>query len=393
VSSAERLKTAVNCRFLQPLRAFLLIFLSPLIKTKVPSQQQLRWSQLKVGITVAVATITLAVLIFLMGGEIGFFTSRITLYAYFDNTEGVKVGAPVALQGLTIGNVKDLRVVPGRQQDPVQITMQVNTKYQFFLRKDTTANIVTAGVLGESFIDLDSKVAKGPPVKDGDTLKGGSAPGLQDVVRASQTTLGNLDILVRRLDRIVAQVETGPGTLHDVISDPTLINRANAILVQIENIIKDVNGGKGTIGQLLKDDTMARKLNASLDKVNVIIDDINAGKGNAGLFLKDRALYDNANQLVVKGNKLVEDINNGKGLIGKLAKDEVFAKKLDDTIDKLSQIAAKLNDTSKPGSLGLLIQNPSVYNNTDQLLIETRNLIKALRENPKKYLTIHFKVF
>lgn len=359
----------------------------------MPSQQQLRFSQLRVGITVVVAVIVFAVLIFFMSGEIGVFASKITLLAYFDNTEGLKVGAPVALQGVTIGNVKDVRVVPGRQFDPVQITMRVNTKYQFYLRKDTTATIETAGVLGEAFIDLDSKKAKGPTVKDGDVLVSANAPGLQDVVRASQGTLSNLDVLVRRLDRIVQQIETGPGTLHDIISDPTLINRANNILAQIQTLVNDVNGGKGTIGELLKDDTMARKINVALDKINSMIDDINAGKGNAGLFLKDRALYDNANQIVAKGNKLLDDINNGNGLLHKLAKDEVFAKKLDDTIDKLSQIAAKLNDTSKPGSLGLLIQNPSVYNNTDQLLIETRNLMKAIRENPKKYLTIHFKVF
>ena len=340
-----------------------------------------------------VAAIVFAVLIFFMSGEIGIFSSKISLLAYFDNTEGLKVGAPVALQGVTIGNVKDVRVVPGRQLDPVQITMRVNTKYQFFLRKDTTATIATAGVLGESFVDLDSKKAKGPTVKDGDTLVSANAPGLQDVVRASQGTLSNLNVLVQRLDGIVQQVETGPGTLHDIISDTTLINRANAILGQIQTLVNDVNGGKGTIGELLKDDTMARKINASLDKINAMIDDVNAGKGNLGLLIKDRALYDNANQMVAKGNKLLDDVNNGKGLIGKLAKDEVFAKKLDDTIDQLAKIAAKLNDTSKPGSLGLLIQNPSVYNNTDQLLIETRNLMKAIRENPKKYLTIHFKVF
>ena len=41
----------------------------------------------------------------------------------------------------------------------------------------------------------------------------------------------------------------------------------------------------------------------------------------------------------------------------------------------------------------MLLKNPSLYNNSDQMLIETRNLIKALRENPKKYLTIRFKVF
>lgn len=340
-----------------------------------------------------VASITLAFLIFLMGGEIGIFTSKISLLAYFDNTEGVKVGAPVALQGVTIGNVKDVRVVPGREKDPVQITMRVNTKYQFLLRKDTKATIETAGVLGESFIDLNSKGAKDRQIQDGDVLKTEVAPGISDVVRSSQSTLQNLDILVKRVDRIVQQIETGPGTLYDLINDSTLINRANAILAQIQTLINDVNGGKGTIGELLKDNTMARKLNAALDKVNAIIDDIQAGKGNAGLLIKDRELYDNANKLVANGNKVVEDINNGKGALGLLAKDQAFAKKLDDTIDKLNQIAAKLNDTNKPGSIGLLIQNPSLYNNTDQLLTEMRNLVKAIRENPKKYLTIHFKVF
>ncbi|HLJ28898.1 MAG TPA: MlaD family protein [Candidatus Angelobacter sp.] len=359
----------------------------------MPSQQQLKWSQVRVGITVIFAAITLAVLIFLMSGEIGIFSSKISLLAYFDNTEGVKIGAPVALQGVTIGNVKDVRVVPGRKLDPVQVTMKVNTKYQFLLRKDTIASIETAGVLGESFVDLDSKDAKGQQAQDGDVLKSGSAPGLQDVVRAGQTTLGNLDILVKSLNRIVQQIETGPGTLHDIISDSTLVNRANTILAQIQSLINDVNGGKGTIGELLKDNTTARKLNASLDKLNAIIDDINAGKGNAGLLLKDRALYDNASQVATKANKLMDDINSGRGMIGKLTKDEVFAKKLDDIVDKLSQITARLNDTSHPGSLGLFIQNPSFYNNTDQLLTETRNLITAIRENPKKYLTIHLKVF
>src|SRR5215813_10526557 len=97
---------------------------------KVPSQQQLRWSQLRVGITVIVAAITLAVLIFFMSGEIGLFSSKLTLFTYVDDTEGLKVGAPVQLQGVGIGNVKDIRIVPGRQLVPVHITMKVIPNYQ-----------------------------------------------------------------------------------------------------------------------------------------------------------------------------------------------------------------------------------------------------------------------
>ncbi|HEX3153886.1 MAG TPA: MCE family protein, partial [Candidatus Angelobacter sp.] len=66
-------------------------------------------------------------------------------------------------------------------------------------------------------------------------------------------------------------------------------------------------------------------------------------------------------------------------------------KKLTNIIDKLSTISDQL--AAGQGSAGKLLKDPSLYNNTDQMLIETRNLVKAIRENPKKYLTIHFKVF
>ena len=85
------------------------------------------------------------------------------------------------------------------------------------------------------------------------------------------------------------------------------------------------------------------------------------------------------------------NINQGKGALGKFAADEQFAKKLDTTITNLSIISQRLE--AGEGSAGMLLKNPSVYNNVDQMLIETRSLVKAIRENPKRYLTIHFRIF
>ena len=76
---------------------------------------------------------------------------------------------------------------------------------------------------------------------------------------------------------------------------------------------------------------------------------------------------------------------------GKLLKDEELSRKLQNIINKLSTISDRLE--AGEGSAGKLLKDPSLYNNTDQMLIETRNLVKAIRENPKKYLTIHFRVF
>ena len=359
----------------------------------MPSQKQLRWSELRVGITVIVALVTLAVLVFLMRGTTGFFTSRLTLITYFDNAEGIRQGQTVALQGVPIGNVKRVRVVsdPQHAEQPIEVIMRVNKDFQPYVRKDAKATILTQGVLGEAFVDISNIGAKGPPVHEGDVLLSTNEPGLQDVVRSSQSTLQNLQVLVRRVDGIVAEIEGGKGSLGKFINDPVFFDRATTILNQVQGMLNDVNAGKGTIGKLLTDQSLANKFSDDVDKLSSMVDDINAGKGNLGLLVKDDTFMKNANQTVVKVNKLVDDVNAGKGTLGRLTKDEEMANKLQNTLNKLSAIADRLE--AGEGSAGMFLKNPSLYNNTDQLLIESRNLVKALRENPKKYLTIHLRIF
>jgi len=45
------------------------------------------------------------------------------------------------------------------------------------------------------------------------------------------------------------------------------------------------------------------------------------------------------------------------------------------------------------GTLGQLVQNPSLYNHADATLSETQQLVKSIRENPKKYFVIRLKLF
>ena len=359
----------------------------------MPSQKQLKWSQLKVGLTVLVSSITLGILILLMSGTGGFLTSKITLRSYFDNAGGLREGAPVRLQGVDIGNVSGIRVVsdPARRLTPVEVTLKVNTKYRANLRKDSLTTLSTAGVLGETYIDIDSAQAHGPEVQAGDVLPTRETPDIQDVVRASQSTLQNLDALEKRVDRILAFVESGQGSIGKVIYDPGLYDRLNATVGQFQSLVNDVISGKGSIGKLLVDDELYRKANATVDKLNAIIDDLNAGKGTAGKFLKDPTLYNTANETISNVKKLTDDVNAGKGALGVLAKNQEFANKLQNTMNKLSDLTDRLN--SGEGTIGKLLKDPAVYDNTNQLLQDTQDLIKAIRQNPKKYLTIHLKIF
>ena len=334
---------------------------------------------------------TLALLVFLISGTGGLFTKKITLITYFDNAEGIRQGQPVDLQGVAIGNVKSVKVVPGRPLSPVQVVMRVNKDFQQFIHEDSKATIETAGVLGESFVDIDSKDAKGPIVKDGTELPPGNAPGIQDVVKTSQTSLQNIDVLVKRADAILAEIQNGNGSLGKFIYDPAMTNKINAILNQVQALLNDISNGKGTIGKFFADDSLYRKANDLVDKLDKVADELNKGQGSLGKFIKDDTLYNNANQTIATANKMLADLNAGHGAAGKLLKDEELSRKLQNIVEKLSIISDRLE--AGEGSAGKLFKDPSLYNNTDQMLIETRNLVKAIRENPKKYLTIRFRVF
>jgi phospholipid/cholesterol/gamma-HCH transport system substrate-binding protein len=367
----------------------LLCFCRP--RTNLPSQKQLKWSQLRVGLTVLFASVTLAVLIFVMSGTGGWFTSKITLRSYFDNASGLREGAPVRLAGVDIGNVTAVRIVKDKPLAPVEVTMKVNTKYKFNLRKDSVTLMSTAGILGETFVDVDSSTAKGPEAVDGDTLAARDQPGIEDVVRSSQGTLQNMDSLLKRVDRIVAFIESGQGSIGKVIYSPALYNQLDATVAEFKGLVDDIQSGKGSLGPLLTSDEAYKKAIAAIDKVNLMIDDLQQGKGSAGKLLKDPELYDNTNKTIANIRQLTDDINAGKGAIGKMAKDPEFAAKLQETINNLAALSDRLQKGE--GSVGMLFKDPGLYNNSNEMLVETRELVKSIRENPKKYLTFRVKVF
>ncbi len=359
----------------------------------MPSEKQVKWSQLRVGLTVLFALITLAVLVFVMTGTTGLFTKKIILRAYVDNAAGLRVGAPVRLEGVDIGNVIRIRVVsdPKRILAPVEVIMKITTKYADTMNRGCQVLLTTAGVLGEVFVDIDCRDTKGSPVQNDDELATKDVPQLQDVVRASQGTLQNVDTLVKRLDNIISYIQSGQGSIGKVIYDPSLFNRANDMLNQLQEVVGQINSPNGTIGKLINSDELYNKANAAVDNLNKIIDQVNSGNGTIGKFLKDPTLYDNANKTVAEANQLIDGINAGKGTLGRLAKDEALANKIDNTVTRLNSIADRLDKGE--GSAGKFLVDPSLYNNADQLLVETRNLIAAVRKDPKKYLTIHLKLF
>jgi phospholipid/cholesterol/gamma-HCH transport system substrate-binding protein len=357
----------------------------------LPSQQEVQWSQLKVGLLVIVAVAVLVGLIFLMSGNTGFFTGKIAVRSYFENSSGLKVGAPVNLEGVTIGNVKSIKIVADRKLTPVEVTMKLSEKYANALHTDSRASLETVGVLGDTVLEISSAKATGPPLKNGDELPTTETPSLSDVIKSSQGTIEQINTILAKVDSLADSLNSGKGSIGKLIQDPELYNRANDAVTQIQKLVDEISSGKGSIGKLITDDTLYDRANETVGRLQHIADDLDNGKGTAGKLLKDETLYNNLDKSVASARQLLDDINAGRGGLGLLAKDPQFRDKLNDVVTKLDSILTRADNGE--GTIGQLVRNPSIYNNLDQTLTETRGLIAAIRENPKKYLTFHVKIF
>ena len=358
----------------------------------LPSQQQVKWSELKVGVLVLVALAALTALVFLMSGSTGgFLKGRIMLVSYFENSAGLKIGAPVNLEGVTIGNVKAIRIVPSRQLTPVEVIMRVGKDYQPAIHTDSKTSLDTIGVLGDTVVDVSSKFATGPPVQNGGELKTTESPNLSDVIKSSQGTIEQLNTILAKVDNLVDSLNSGKGSIGQLINDPALYNKAIETLNQLQGLVDSISNGKGSIGKLVSDDTLYNRANDTVGRLSHIADDLDNGKGSIGKLLKDETLYNNLKQSTQNLNEILAQINSGKGSIGMLTKNQEFANKLNDTVTKLNDVLTQIN--SGHGTIGKLMKDDALYNHTDQLVTNASDLVTAMRKDPKKYLTIHVKVF
>lgn len=358
----------------------------------MPSRKEVQWSQLRVGTLVLVAIAVLVATIFLLSRSSGgLFAPKITFRSYFNNAAGLKNGAPVTLEGVTIGNVIRIRIVQQRNPTPVEVTMRVGEDYLHDLHTDSTATIAQAGVLGDSYIDIDSTQATGPQPANHAELRSTEAPTIQSVISTSQGGIEQITVLIKKAQILLDSLNSTKGTIGALINDPAFNAKVNRIVTNIETLTASISHGQGTLGKLVMDDTLYNNANSTVGHLNNVTAQLDQGKGTVGKLLKDDALYNNLNETTANLNHLVTDINAGKGSLGKLSKDPEFARKLDDTVTRLDSILRNIDEGK--GTIGQLVQNRTLYDHTDQTMDNAQQLLKAIREDPKKYFVIRLKLF
>jgi phospholipid/cholesterol/gamma-HCH transport system substrate-binding protein len=358
----------------------------------MPSKEKVSFAQLKVGILGIVALSCIALLIFLLTGNMHWFQKDFPLHMYTSDAAGLTKGAPVRINGIQAGKVDAVNL--SGETNParvIKIDFHVTGDMLKQIPGDSLGTIGSDNLLGSTKFLQINKGTSSNTIQPGSTLKAIDTKQFDELVAQGFNVLDSLQAILGKAQTIVSDVENGKGTIGKLLVDPTLYNTLNSTVNQVQLLATSLNSKNGTIGQLIYDTKLYDQVTALVARFDQITLGLQNGQGTAGLLLKDPKLYNDLDTSVAQLNTILNDLNAGKGTAGQLLKSDKISRQLSTSLDKVNLTLDKLN--AGQGTLGQLLVNPSLYDSTNGTMRELHDTLRDFRANPKKFLSIKLHIF
>lgn len=252
-------------------------------------------------------------------------------YVAFHNVNGLAKSSPVYADGVRVGIVREIGY---DFNQPENVVVEVELDTELRIPKGSTAELVSELMGG---VRMNILLANNPREKYavGDTIPGtlnnGMMDGVAKMMPQIEKMLPKLDSILTSLNAIMGDSSI-PATLHSIEKTTANLAVASGQLKVVMN--KDIPQLTG--------------------KLNII------------------------------GDNFIAVSNNLK----QIDYAATFAQ-IDATIANVKTITEKLN--SKDNTMGLLLNDPQLYNNLNATTANAASLLEDLKEHPKRY--VHFSLF
>jgi phospholipid/cholesterol/gamma-HCH transport system substrate-binding protein len=287
-------------------------------------KKHLMWSKLKVGAVVTAALAVILITVIFAGSLENLFSNNITIFAQIKDVRGLRSGSPVWLSGIEEGSVKDIRL---HSQYGTLVTLAISSDAAEFVKKDSTATVMTMGLLGDKYVDISNGTDSSDKIGAKDVLKGKVQLEMGDIVEATAGSLSKVSDVIEQLGLIVKKIDNSEGTVGKLLSDPSVFNN-----------LRDSTKSLSVVFNNLRDSTRS---------LSVTLNEIETSKGTLRLMINDPSLYNNLDKASRNLTVVLEGLDAGKGTAGKLLKDEEMAKQLQEAVTGINQTVFELKDMLK----------------------------------------------
>jgi phospholipid/cholesterol/gamma-HCH transport system substrate-binding protein len=359
--------------------------------------------EVRVGLFLVVAFLILIALFELLGKE-AFFARMVEYKTSFKSIPGLRLGDPVRLAGVDVGNVRDIRVIGAR----VEVVIRVKPGTP--VKTDSIATIKLTSLLGTNFVDLTFGSPAAQAAPPGSLLQSAEPPDLNTLLARLNDAAGEVQTLAKQvneglgkslepisgafqsMDRIAKQIEKGQGTLGKLIANDDLYREIQGTAANMNKLSQQLARGEGTLGKLVNDDALYKDLRSLTADLRVasqglsrMTQDIESGKGSLGKLVKDDALYLEAKNTLIQAREALgglqtvsKRITEGKGTLGRLLNDDALYTDMRGAVASLNNIMKKVERGE--GTLGKLVNDDSLYFTTKDSLKKVGKASDQLRE-------------
>jgi phospholipid/cholesterol/gamma-HCH transport system substrate-binding protein len=288
--------------------------------------KQLTWTELRVGLFVLAGIILMAAVIFYVTGG-GGFGPKYRLRAFLPEVDGLTLGAPVRVDGVEVGNVEKILIAvegPSQQNSKdrnIEIDLRIQKSFQSYIRSDSSAGLITEGLLGNRYVDI-YRGYVGRPLDNNEEIPGREERALKQVVQRSADLMDSLSSITKQASAVITDVRNGRGSLGKFMVDQAAYNHLNRSLENVDRMMADIQAGKGTLGKLITQDEMYNRVDSVAGRVDSVLEAVQNQQGTLGKLVYDTEMHDSARKLIDNSNAFFGDVRAGKGTLGKLATDD-----------------------------------------------------------------------
>lgn len=287
-------------------------------------------NEAKIGLMGTAALIVLFLGINFLKG-MSLFSTESIYYIQFKNAKGLSKNSTVYADGFNIGRVSN---VVYDYTNPGKVFVEIAVDKSLRIPKNSNVSL-DEGMLGGCTLNMQLTGDVQETYSEGDTIVGGDSNGLMEKASA----------MLPQVEPILARMDTLLATLNRIAADPSL----SQIMHNAEELTKNLNQSSIQLNKLLAKDVPQMTQTFNQAGQNIV------------------TLTDNLNQLNLQST--LQSVNT--------------------TVNNINGMITRMQNPQ--GTLGKFMNDPTLYDNLSQTANSANELVKDLKEHPKRY--VHFSVF
>ncbi len=333
--------------------------------------------EIKVGIFSIIAIVILVVGYQYLKG-INIFNASTNYHVYYDDVDFLEKSDPVLLNGMQVGIVSNIQLA---QDDLGKVKVTLNLPNAIRLPKNTTADIVSSGLMGGKAIKL---IAKGncsgvDCAQEGDFFEGRKQGMLQMMFGGDNGTKRSSPA-----EMIKGQMGSFIDTFASHISDPQAQHAIAQSFRRLEGILSNLEKTTAKLDKMMQQSSS--KISGSLTHFETLSEDLAKNNVKLGAVIDNFDVFSrnlknadiagvarNSNQVLVQSKDMISVLQSSLDQAGK-------------SFENLDKILEEVHQGE--GTMAQLFNDKSLYVNLERLTKNLDLLLQDLRLNPKRYVNV-----